>query len=208
MVEKIGYSLGDCLVNLVFQMMMIYQIKFYMDIFGLEGVIVGMVMLVVCIMDVFVDFIVGLLSDCIKICFGKYCLWVFWIVLFFMVFYVLVFYNLGIEDKGLVVLYVMLFYILLMSFYFFNNMLYVFLGGVMFGDIKECISIIFICFVVVIIVQFVVQGFMFFLVSKFLDGGDKVYGWLCIIFLFVCIGFVFLVIIFFLICECIELFVS
>lgn len=39
MAEKIGYSLGDCSANLVFQMMMIYQTKFYTDIFGLEGAI-------------------------------------------------------------------------------------------------------------------------------------------------------------------------
>ena len=32
MAEKIGYSLGDCSANLVFQMMMIYQTKFYTDI--------------------------------------------------------------------------------------------------------------------------------------------------------------------------------
>ena len=37
MAEKIGYSLGDCSANLVFQMMMIYQTKFYTDVFGLEG---------------------------------------------------------------------------------------------------------------------------------------------------------------------------
>ena len=28
MSEKIGYSMGDCSANLVFQMMMIYQTKF------------------------------------------------------------------------------------------------------------------------------------------------------------------------------------
>ena len=37
--EKIGYSLGDAAANLVFQMMMIYQLKFYTDVFGLEGAI-------------------------------------------------------------------------------------------------------------------------------------------------------------------------
>ena len=42
--EKIGYGLGDCSANLVFQMMMIYQTKFYTDIFGLEGAIAGTVM--------------------------------------------------------------------------------------------------------------------------------------------------------------------
>ena len=45
--EKIGYSLGgNCCANLVFQMMMIYQTKFYTDVFGLEGAIAGSVMLI------------------------------------------------------------------------------------------------------------------------------------------------------------------
>ena len=41
MAEKVGYGLGDCSANLVFQMMMIYQTKFYTDVFGLEGAIAG-----------------------------------------------------------------------------------------------------------------------------------------------------------------------
>ena len=32
--EKLGYSLGDAAANLVFQMMMIFQLKFYTDVFG------------------------------------------------------------------------------------------------------------------------------------------------------------------------------
>ena len=55
MAEKIGYSLGDCSANLVFQMMMIYQTKFYTDVFGLEGAIAGSVMLIARIVDAFVD---------------------------------------------------------------------------------------------------------------------------------------------------------
>ena len=72
MAEKIGYSLGDCSANLVFQMMMIYQTKFYTDIFGLEGAIAGTVMLVARITDAFVDPTVGLLSDRTKTRFGKF----------------------------------------------------------------------------------------------------------------------------------------
>lgn len=63
MAEKIGYSLGDCSANLVFQMMMIYQTKFYTDVFGLEGAIAGSVMLIARIVDAFVDPTVGILSD-------------------------------------------------------------------------------------------------------------------------------------------------
>lgn len=204
MAEKIGYSLGDCSANLVFQMMMIYQTKFYTDIFGLEGAIAGTVMLVARITDAFVDPTVGLLSDRTKTRFGKYRPWVLWTALPFMVFYVLAFYNPGIEDKGLVALYATLSYTLLMSLYSFNNTPYASLGGVMSADIKERTSITSIRFVAATIAQFVVQGLTLPLVSKFSDGGDKAHGWLCTISLFACIGFVFLVITFFSTRERIE----
>lgn len=76
--EKIGYSLGDCSANFVFQMMMIYQTKFYTDVFGLEGAVAGSVMLLARIVDAFVDPTVGILSDRTKSKWGKYRPWVLW----------------------------------------------------------------------------------------------------------------------------------
>lgn len=38
--------MGDLAANLVFQMIMIYQLKFYTDVFGLNGAIAGSVLLV------------------------------------------------------------------------------------------------------------------------------------------------------------------
>ena len=195
--EKIGYGLGDCSANLVFQMMMIYQTKFYTDIFGLEGAIAGTVMLVARIVDAFVDPTVGILSDRTNSRWGKYRPWVLWTALPFMVFYVLAFYNPGIEDKGLVALYATISYTLLMTMYSFNNTPYSSLGGVMSADIKERTSITSIRFIFSTIAQFVVQGLTLPLVSKFSDGGDKAHGWLCTISLFAIIGFIFLVTVFF-----------
>lgn len=195
--EKIGYGLGDCSANLVFQMMMIYQTKFYTDIFGLEGAIAGTVMLVARIVDAFVDPTVGILSDRTNSRWGKYRPWVLWTALPFMVFYVLAFYNPGIEDKGLVALYATISYTLLMTMYSFNNTPYSSLGGVMSADIKERTGITSIRFIFSTIAQFVVQGLTLPLVSKFSDGGDKAHGWLCTISLFAIIGFIFLVTVFF-----------
>lgn len=195
--EKIGYGLGDCSANLVFQMMMIYQTKFYTDIFGLEGAIAGTVMLVARIVDAFVDPTVGILSDRTNSRWGKYRPWVLWTALPFMVFYVLAFYNPGIEDKWLVALYATISYTLLMTMYSFNNTPYSSLGGVMSADIKERTSITSIRFIFSTIAQFVVQGLTLPLVSKFSDGGDKAHGWLCTISLFAIIGFIFLVTVFF-----------
>lgn len=195
--EKIGYSLGDCSANLVFQMMMIYQTKFYTDIFGLEGAIAGTVMLVARIVDAFVDPTVGLLSDRTKTRFGKYRPWILWTALPFMVFYILAFYNPGIEDKGLVAFYATVSYTLLMMMYSFNNTPYASLGGVMTSDIKERTSITSVRFIAATIAQFVVQGLTLPLVSKFSDGGDKAQGWLYTVVLFASIGFIFLIITFF-----------
>lgn len=196
--EKIGYSLGDCSANLVFQMMMIYQTKFYTDVFGLEGAIAGSVMLIARIVDAFVDPTVGILSDKTQTRWGKYRPWILWTALPFMVFYVLAFYNPGIEDKSLVAVYATISYILLMTLYSFNNTPYASLGGVMTSDIKERNSITSIRFVAATIAQFIVQGLTLPLVGKFAGAnGDKGHGWLCTISLFAAIGFIFFIITFF-----------
>lgn len=194
--EKIGYSLGDAAANLVFQMMMIYQLKFYTDIFGLEGAIAGTVLLIARIVDAFIDPTAGILSDKTQTRWGKFRPWVIWTAFPFMVFYVLAFYNPGIEDKALVALYAGISYVLLMSLYSFNNTPYSSLGGVMTGDIKERTSITSIRFVAATIAQFVVQGLTLPLVHKFGQGSgaDDAQGWLTTITLFAIIGFVFLVI--------------
>lgn len=196
--EKIGYSLGDCSANLVFQMMMIYQTKFYTDVFGLEGAIAGSVMLIARIVDAFVDPTVGILSDKTQTRWGKYRPWILWTALPFMVFYVLAFYNPGIEDKSLVAVYATISYTLLMTLYSFNNTPYASLGGVMTSDIKERNSITSIRFVAATIAQFIVQGLTMPLVGKFAGAnGDKGHGWLCTISLFAAIGFIFFIITFF-----------
>lgn len=197
MAEKIGYSLGDCSANLVFQMMMIYQTKFYTDVFGLEGAVAGSVMLIARIVDAFVDPTVGILSDRTQTKWGKYRPWILWTALPFMVFYILAFYNPGIEDKGLVAVYATISYTLLMTLYSFNNTPYASLGGVMSSDIKERTSITSVRFVAATVAQFVVQGLTLPLVSKFAAGGDKGHGWLCTISLFAVIGLVFFVVTFF-----------
>lgn len=196
--EKIGYSLGDCSANLVFQMMMIYQTKFYTDVFGLEGAIAGSVMLIARIVDAFVDPTVGILSDKTQTRWGKYRPWILWTALPFMVFYVLAFYNPGIEDKSLVAVYATISYTLLMTLYSFNNTPYASLGGVMTSDIKERNNITSIRFVAATIAQFIVQGLTLPLVGKFAGAnGDKGHGWLCTISLFAVIGFIFFIITFF-----------
>src|SRR5574344_229786 len=195
--EKIGYSLGDVSANLVFQMMMMFQLKFYTDVFGLDGAIAGSVLLIARIVDAFVDPAVGIISDRTHTRWGKYRPWVLWTALPFSVFYVLAFYNPGITDQAMVATYATVSYILLMTMYSFNNTPYSSLGGVMTGDIKERTSITSIRFIGSTIAQFVVQCLTLPLVNKFGGAkGDLQQGWLYTIGLFAVIAFVFLVIAF------------
>ena len=181
--EKLGYSLGDVAANLVFQMMMIFQLKFYTDIFGLDGAVAGSVLLIARVVDAFVDPAVGILTDRTKTRWGKYRPWVLWTAVPFCVFYVLAFWNPGIEDKALVAVYATVSYVLLMTTYSFNNTPYSALGGVMTGDIRERTSITSIRFVGSTIAQFVVQGLTLPLVARF-GGDDEGRGWLLTISLY------------------------
>ena len=71
--EKIGYSMGDAAANLVFQMMMIFQLKFYTDVFGLDGAVAGSILMIGSLSAIVIDPLVGILSDRTKTlgCFGR-----------------------------------------------------------------------------------------------------------------------------------------
>lgn len=195
--EKVGYSLGDAAANLVFQMMMIFQLKFYTDVFGLDGAIAGSVLLIACLSAVVVDPAIGILTDRTNTRWGKFRPWVLWTALPFCVFYVLAFYNPGIKDNGMVATYATISYLLLMTVYSLNNIPYTSLGGVMTSDIKERTNITTIRFIAVTIAQFVVQGLTLPLVDKFSnDGANLQHGWLCTIGLFSVIAFIFFIITF------------
>jgi len=194
--EKLGYSLGDAAANLVFQMMMIFQLKFYTDVFGLDGAIAGSVLMIASISAIIVDPAVGILADRTNTRWGKFRPWMLWTVIPFCLFYILAFYNPGITEKTAVATYATISYVLLMTVYSFNNIPYTSLGGVMTSDIRERTEITTIRFVVVTIAQFVVQGFTLPLVDHFSEGSTLQHGWITTISIFAAIAFVFFVITF------------
>lgn len=193
--EKIGYSLGDAGANLAFQMMMIFQLKFYTDVFGLDGAVAGSVLLIACVVAAIVDPTVGILADHTQTRWGKFRPWVLWTAVPFAVFYILAFYNPGIEDKAQVATYATISYVLLLVAYSFNNIPYTSLGGVITSDIRERTNITTIRFVAVTIAQFVVQGLTLPLVDRF-GRGNLQHGWLCTIALFAVVALVFFIITF------------
>ena len=194
--EKVGYSLGDAAANLVFQMMVMFQLKFYTDVFGLDGTVAGSILLIASISAVVVDPAMGLLADRTKSRWGKFRPRILWTAIPFCVFYILAFYNPGIEDKGTVAVYATISYMLLMTVYSSNNIPYTSLGGVMTSDIKERTSIQTIRFIAVTIAQFVVQGLTLPMVNHFGHDNPQ-HGWVCTISIFACIALVCFVVTFF-----------
>ena len=191
--EKLGYSLGDMAANLVFQMMVIFQLKFYTDIFGLDGAVAGSILMIGSISAIIVDPTVGILADRTRTRWGKFRPWLIWTAIPFAIFYVLAFYNPGIQDKSAVAVYATISYVLLMTVYSFNNIPYTSLGGVMTSDIRERTSITTIRFIAVTIAQFVVQGLTLPLVDN-LGQGNQQRGWVTTIGIFAIIAiFLFLI---------------
>lgn len=195
MAEKIGYSMGDGSANLIFQMMMMFQLFFYTDVFGIKATAAGMILLIARIFDAFVDPVVGILSDRTHTRWGKYRPWLLWTAIPFAVFFILAFTTPDLNERGKII-YAGVTYTLLMSIYSFNNTPYASLGGVMTSNIKERTSISSIRFVTATVATFVVQGLTLPLVSKF-GQGDAQKGWFWTITLFAIVGVILLVITFF-----------
>lgn len=202
--EKFGYSLGDFVVNLIFQILIIYLVFFYIDVYCLLVVIVVMIIFVVGLLGVFVFMLlIGIVVDWMFICWGCFCLWILWMVIFFGVLLLLVFSILDLGECGKVI-YVLGIYVLLVCVYVVNNLLYLVLSGVLIGSMVQCNSFLVYCFVVVMIVQFIIQVLLMLLVL-ILGDGDWVCGFEQVMIVFVLIGMVFFLIIFVIICECIVL---
>ena len=192
--EKLGYSFGDGSANFVFQIMIMFQLGFYTDVFGIKAGAAGTILLLARFSDAIVDPFVGIVSDRTKTRWGKYRPWIIWTAIPFSLFFWLAFTTPDLGERGKII-YAGVTYILLMAIYSFNNTPYSALGGVMSSDIKERTSITSVRFVLAMIATLAVQGFTLPLVSK-LGNGDNQKGWSMTIMIFALIAMVFFAIAF------------
>lgn len=184
--EKLGYSGADAAANFVFMTMVLFQLNFYTDTFGLSAGAAAAILLWPRLWDAVADPIVGILADRTHTRWGKFRPWILFTAVPWAVIMVLAYTTpKGWSMAGLVA-YAAITNTLLMSIYSMNNMPYAALGGVMTGDINERAKLNSFRFIAVNAAQFIVGGFTLPLVAKFAAnhaaGGtvtvaDKQYGW-------------------------------
>lgn len=192
--EKIGYSFGDAAANFVFQTMLIFQLGFYTDVFGITAAAAGTLLLVGRFWDALFDPFMGVVADRTNTKWGKFRPWVLWSAVPFAVFFVLAFTTPDFDPTGKLV-YAYVTYILLMTIYSVNNLPYSALNGVMTGDVNERTSLSQYRFFFAMTASFVVQGFTLPMVAK-LGGGDNAKGWQLTIGVFALLAVVFFLITF------------
>jgi len=127
--EKIGFALGDTASNLVWQTLMIFQLYFYTDIFGLPAAVVGTMFLITKIWDSINDPIMGIIADRTNTKWGKFRPYILWLALPFAIVGVLTFTtpDLSLSNK---IIYAYVSYTLMMMVYTAINIPYSSLMGV------------------------------------------------------------------------------
>jgi glycoside/pentoside/hexuronide:cation symporter, GPH family len=193
--EKLGYGSGDAAANFVFQTMLVFQLGFYTDVFGITAAAAGTLLLVGRFWDAMFDPFMGVVADRTNTKWGKFRPWVLWSAVPFGVIFVLAFTTPDFGGTGKLI-YAYVTYILLMTIYSVNNLPYAAMSGVMTGDVNERTSLSQYRFFLAMAAAFVVQGLTLPLVTK-LGAGSATKGWQLTIGIFAVLAVIFFVITFF-----------
>jgi glycoside/pentoside/hexuronide:cation symporter, GPH family len=175
--EKAGYSAADAAANFVFMTMILFQLNFYTDVFGLSASAAAAVLLWPRLWDAVFDPIMGILADRTRTRWGKFRPWILWTAGPWAVVMVLAYTTPQGLSTGLLVAYATVTNALLMTLYSMNNMPYSALGGVITADLNERAKLNSFRFIAVNIAQFIVGGFTLPLVAKFAVGHNRQHGW-------------------------------
>ena len=169
--EKVGFSLGDSAANFIFQTLMLLQLSFYTDSFGISAAAAGWLFLVARLCGAVFDPIVGVLADRTETRWGKFRPWILWTALPFGIIGFLAFTTPDFGPTGKLI-YAYITYILLLSVYSANNVPYAALSGVITGDMAERNSLISVRFIFVTLATIAIQGFALPMVNHFGEGNS------------------------------------
>lgn len=177
LIEKAGYSMADAAANFVFMTMILFQLNFYTDVFGLSAGAAAAVLLWPRLWDAVFDPIMGVLADRTNTRWGKFRPWILWTAVPWSVVMVLAYTTPDGWSMGALIAYAVITNMMLMTLYSMNNMPYSALGGVITADLHERTRLNSYRFIAVNIAQFIVGGFTLPLVARFSEGHDRQHGW-------------------------------
>ncbi len=169
--EKVGYALGDTAANFIFQTMVMFQLAFYTDSFGITAAAAATLLVVVRVWDAVFDPVMGVLADRTSTRWGKFRPWILWTAIPFGIMGFLAFVTPDFSQSGKLV-YAYVTYIVLMMVYSANNLPYSALSGVMTGDLEERTSLSSYRFVFAMLAQLIIQGLALPMVSYFGQGNS------------------------------------
>jgi sugar (glycoside-pentoside-hexuronide) transporter len=169
--EKVGYGIGDAAANFIFQTMIIFQLAFYTDTFGITAAAAGTLFLVVRVFDAAFDPLMGVVADRTNTRWGKFRPWILWTAVPFGIMGFLAFTTPDLSPSGKLA-YAYVTYILLMMVYSANNLPYSALSGVMTGDVVQRTSLSSYRMVFAMASQLVIQGLALPMVKQFGGGND------------------------------------
>jgi GPH family glycoside/pentoside/hexuronide:cation symporter len=169
--EKVGYSLGDGAANFIFQTIMLLQLSFYTDTYGLTAGAAATLFLIARLWGAVCDPVFGALADRTSTRWGKFRPWILWTALPFGIVGYLAFRTPDMGSAGKLI-YAYVTYFLLLSIYSANNNPYSALSGVITGNMKERTSLSSYRFVVVTLAIIAIQGFTIPMVNHFGHGSS------------------------------------
>jgi glycoside/pentoside/hexuronide:cation symporter, GPH family len=175
MKEKVGFSLGDGAANFIFQTMMLLQLSFYTDSFGISAGAAALLFLVARLWGAVADPLMGVIADRTNTRWGKFRPWMLWTAIPFGVIGFLAFTTPHFGASGKII-YAYITYILLLTVYSANNVPYSALSGVITGDIVQRNGIASVRFIFVTLATLAIQGFALPMVNHF-GQGDSAKGY-------------------------------
>jgi GPH family glycoside/pentoside/hexuronide:cation symporter len=192
--EKIGFALGDGAANFIFQTLMLLQMSFYTDSFGLTASAAAILFLVARLWGAVADPVMGAIADRTNTRWGKFRPWILWTAVPFGIIGFLAFNTPDMGNAAKLV-YAYATYMLLMTVYSANNIPYSALSGVITGDMEQRNSLSSFRFVVVVLATLAIQGFTLPMVNHF-GQGDSAKGYQITMGIFSALAVIFFLITF------------
>ena len=158
-IERAGYSMADAAANFVFMTMILFQLNFYTDVFGLSASAAAAVLLWPRLWDAVFDPVMGVIADRTNTRWGKFRPWILWTAVPLSVVMVLAYTTPEGWSNGALIAYAVITNALLMTLYSMNNMPYSALGGVITADLDERARLNSYRFIAVKIAQYIVGSF-------------------------------------------------